>query len=735
MRETMAALVVGQMDFIYFFYGLAFLLLGAISFAAAGDGARRGAWMALGLFGYVHGAVEWLDLLALVIGDDPTFAAFRAALLAASFLLLLEFARLEAPRCGAAPPGRWIHVALALPLLLMSVLAGPVTAAALARYLIAFPGAMGAASIFARWAKELDGESRRHAKLAAIGFALYALAAGLVPAPAPFWPASAVNTASFVATTGTPVQLLRGLLAGWIAFSIWSIRQTRLALEISSWRYSRYLRKQLAWIMEAMTAIFVLGLLLTNVLGDIYARNVQAEARSDLGLLVSRFSGETAALSGMDEVLAGSADVVAAAMGGAREAALATLTRHVAAARADFGLILDVSGTSVAATGRAFDAAQGQKGGDFADRRFFREAIAGGSRHCMIYDRASGVRYYVSSPIRDANGVIVGVAALGRSLAPLGAELDRFEHPYFLLDRDGVVAMTNRASSLGRPTWPLPAERAAETERRYGASDAPPLFEREPPLSRWTAREGDRGYLRRPLGGDDDWSIMIATPTHEIFASRVLGIIVTLLVTLMTLIYFVGQERRLHDGIQMDKRARLQELARDLGQKAVTDRLTGLFNRLKFDQELDKEMLRARRFGEPLSLILFDVDNFKAINDAHGHQAGDRALVRLAEETARHIRRTDLLARWGGEEFVLLTPGSDGAEAWQAAEKLRASVERLPFDGFGPMTCSFGVTQYVEGDEMEHILGRADEALYLAKLNGRNRVEIVLKTPSPEERG
>jgi diguanylate cyclase (GGDEF)-like protein len=194
---------------------------------------------------------------------------------------------------------------------------------------------------------------------------------------------------------------------------------------------------------------------------------------------------------------------------------------------------------------------------------------------------------------------------------------------------------------------------------------------------------------------------------------------------MMTLIYLVGKERRLHDGIQMDKRLRLQELARDLGQQAVTDPLTGLFNRLRVDQSLADEIARASRYGDPLSLVLFDVDLFKAINDAHGHQAGDRTLVRLADVTRTLVRRSDLLARWGGEEFILVTPGSDGAMARRAAEKLRAAIERLDFEDVGKVTCSFGVTQYVDGDTAESFVSRADRALYLAKVNGRNRVETL----------
>jgi diguanylate cyclase (GGDEF)-like protein len=96
------------------------------------------------------------------------------------------------------------------------------------------------------------------------------------------------------------------------------------------------------------------------------------------------------------------------------------------------------------------------------------------------------------------------------------------------------------------------------------------------------------------------------------------------------------------------------------------------------------------------------------------------------------IRNTDLLARWGGEEFVILIPGSDGDMAYQATEKLRDAIEQVGFDEVGTVTCSFGVAQYVHGDTTDTLLSRADDALYRAKLNGRNRVELASRPPMTE---
>lgn len=127
----------------------------------------------------------------------------------------------------------------------------------------------------------------------------------------------------------------------------------------------------------------------------------------------------------------------------------------------------------------------------------------------------------------------------------------------------------------------------------------------------------------------------------------------------------------------------------------------------------------------PLSLVLYDVDHFKQVNDIHGHQAGDDVLVQLSQVVSDGIRKSDLLARWGGEEFVILTPGSSGPKTYQAALKLSQSIAQATFADVGRVTCSFGVAEHVEGDTAESLMARADGALYLAKINGRNRVEIA----------
>lgn len=162
-----------------------------------------------------------------------------------------------------------------------------------------------------------------------------------------------------------------------------------------------------------------------------------------------------------------------------------------------------------------------------------------------------------------------------------------------------------------------------------------------------------------------------------------------------------------------------------LEKQASTDPLTGIFNRMKFSKVLGDELKRSQRYGTPLSVILLDIDKFKSVNDTYGHLDGDNVLKALTQLIAANIRSTDILARWGGEEFILLAPGSDLNSGAQLAEKLRAAVAVHDFPIPQAVTSSFGVAVYQPGDTELTLTNRADQALYQAKEHGRNRVETT----------
>jgi diguanylate cyclase (GGDEF)-like protein len=174
-----------------------------------------------------------------------------------------------------------------------------------------------------------------------------------------------------------------------------------------------------------------------------------------------------------------------------------------------------------------------------------------------------------------------------------------------------------------------------------------------------------------------------------------------------------------------------EKLARELKEVSVRDYLTGLYNRRYLFDFLDKEVRRAKRYGVCFSIMIFDIDFFKKINDSYGHQSGDLVLKAVSGKATSMIRGADLLARYGGEEFVVVMPQTEASGAATIAGRLREAVEGMAMDVAGQpvkVTISIGVASYVPQSgklSVEEFIDRADKALYDAKNSGRNRVVIA----------
>jgi diguanylate cyclase (GGDEF)-like protein len=154
------------------------------------------------------------------------------------------------------------------------------------------------------------------------------------------------------------------------------------------------------------------------------------------------------------------------------------------------------------------------------------------------------------------------------------------------------------------------------------------------------------------------------------------------------------------------------------------DGLTNLYNRRAFNEIMMDEVNRIIN-GEFLSMIITDIDFFKKVNDTFGHLIGDEVLKKISDELKINLRENDLIARWGGEEFIVMLPHTDILGAKMVAEKLRLCVQELSFPSDMHITMSFGVSQHLYGEDISNTIKKADDALYKAKHNGRNRVEII----------
>ena len=145
----------------------------------------------------------------------------------------------------------------------------------------------------------------------------------------------------------------------------------------------------------------------------------------------------------------------------------------------------------------------------------------------------------------------------------------------------------------------------------------------------------------------------------------------------------------------------------------------------QFEEIFAKEMNRAERYSLSLSVVLLDIDDFKSFNDSYGHKTGDEVLCAIADILKNNIRESDTLARWGGEEFIILFPNIPLKETTEKADMIRKNIFNTLFSGDLKVTCSFGVTSYEEGDNMDSIFMRADNALYHAKELNKINVQSI----------
>lgn len=225
--------------------------------------------------------------------------------------------------------------------------------------------------------------------------------------------------------------------------------------------------------------------------------------------------------------------------------------------------------------------------------------------------------------------------------------------------------------------------------------------------------EGDTDDFLMPTQNDLRWTQYVRNHPHLHHKAKItIDGITTIFDVKLSVLHFQEQLRYV---VIFTDISLMQKLS-------ITDQLTGIANRLHFSMIYEHALNVARRENKPLSIIFFDIDHFKLVNDQHGHLTGDAVLKQVASLVKQKIRKSDIIARWGGEEFILLLPDTSIEETVQVAETLRSAIENEPFESIEKMTCSFGAATLGENESSEELLKRVDELLYEAKEKGRNLV-------------
>src|SRR5690606_9599308 len=284
----------------------------------------------------------------------------------------------------------------------------------------------------------------------------------------------------------------------------------------------------------------------------------------------------------------------------------------------------------------------------------------------------------------------------------------RYDRSIYFTDRNGILMLT--AADGG----PMGARRGTPLDQIPGMA---PMLARlpQPKSGNFTYQEQGRGhFINVRYIPELDWYLFVDKHEENALAdirhSLYLNLLICALISggVLLLVYLVTRRYQLR-----------------IAAMATTDVLTGLPNRRGFDLLAAQAMQEAARRQSPLSALLIDLDNFKQLNDTHGHLAGDHVLTGFARSLQGNLRQSDIVCRWGGEEFILLLKDTGSSTARQVAEKIRQQTEDLafPFNGVNlRVTTSIGLAQLHGDDSLDQLIGCADRALYRAKQSGRNCV-------------
>jgi len=317
------------------------------------------------------------------------------------------------------------------------------------------------------------------------------------------------------------------------------------------------------------------------------------------------------------------------------------------------------------------------------------------------------VTIFVNHKVYDFSGRYIGATGAGLSVTAVKEMLEayrqRFDRTDYFIDRQGNVTLHSKDF-----------ERPANIRDDESLAEFAPRILTSPSESFSYKRDGRTYYvnsraipeLQQILLVEQDEGRAGASILNTLLGNLAVCLVITLVVILIASITMRGYRRRIET-------------------IATTDELTGLANRQLLSTVLDQNIKAVKRKESPLSLVIFDIDHFKSVNDKHGHVVGDAVIRNIADIARRHVRESDFLCRWGGEEFLVILPDCDDAQARGFAERIRRNVE-VAVSRSGKtnvsVSISLGIAQFRDGDTGGVLIKRSDAALLAAKEAGRNRV-------------
>lgn len=328
----------------------------------------------------------------------------------------------------------------------------------------------------------------------------------------------------------------------------------------------------------------------------------------------------------------------------------------------------------------------------------------------------NNLTFFINYKVYDYQDNFIGVAGVGLKVDTVVKLIDRYQQRYqrsvYFVDTQGRIVLTG---AEGGPQGARAGQSLSELENLRDLQARLP----KPHSGSYEYSAPDqRHFLNVRFIPELNWYLFVdkheGSALGDIRRSLYLNLLICLVITLIVLALLNGVVRRFQRKIET---------------QATLDSLTGLHNRRGFDLLAAQAMLEAQREPKPLTALLLDLDHFKRLNDTYGHLAGDQVLSGFARHLESCLRKSDIVCRWGGEEFIVLLKDTDSATALKIAEKIRLLIEqqRYAYEGKNmQLTVSIGVTTLQADDTLHSLLSRADHAMYRAKQTGRNRTCVEM---------
>lgn len=537
----MSSFFQAQFDYVYFLYGLSFIILFAICGSLKEDKGKI-SWLFLGLFGLAHGIKEWMDIFALNLGDSEYFLTFRTYLLVFSFLFLFEFVRVNFKYHYQKKIGLWIYVVL-LALLFLGVPYGIKGLTAASRYFICFPASLISAFVIFTSYKTERQYSKKSILVLSISMAAYAFLSGIIVSKGDFLFSSVVNYEWFIKIFRFPIQFLRGACALISAISIWSYSQEFVkSRDKKSYGFLSF-RIETWFIVAVLLIVLGGGWALTNYLGNRAHNLAVTDSENDFVGLKSNLDNQFKKVDQVAMALASVPAVIQSLELGSSEAiqeANAALDSFSSFFDVSICYLMNIKGVTIASSNR--NQWGSFVGKYFGFRPYFREAILETQGNYFALGTASNTRgYYSAHSVRDAKGKIIGVAVVKKDITELEKSLRRERYTFFV-DPHGIIFLSNHPEFIFKPLWPVDnkARKELSGSLQLGRNISyKSLFTTELLDKNTVKYAGEDFYVIRRPHTKQDWSLIILSPVKIISEYRFFGIMITLFFCVLIIAFFM----------------------------------------------------------------------------------------------------------------------------------------------------------------------------------------------------